>query len=105
LFATQFENVVRRRSGAFLVRPSSMPNCKALTHVVQDGKVGHALIVSHFIAKNSFRCANAAAYDRYRRSPTFVLSLVAVLYAIYTPSNHYSIRFFIEIDIKYYHFR
>lgn len=31
--------------GSFLVRSSSKPNCRALSHVIPDGKISHALII------------------------------------------------------------
>jgi hypothetical protein len=33
--------------GSFLVRSSSKQNCRALSHVIRDGKVSHALIVKN----------------------------------------------------------
>jgi hypothetical protein len=36
--------LAQEEAGSFIIRPSSQPNCLALSHKVSNGSIGHALI-------------------------------------------------------------
>jgi hypothetical protein len=38
------EILAQEEAGSFIIRPSSQPNCLALSHKVSNGSIGHALI-------------------------------------------------------------